>query len=1417
MKRNVILLLIALLPMTIMAQSYDDLWKKAREANNKDLPRTEIEVLEHIQKKAESEKNYGQLLAAGLKRAGLQTQISPDSLEVEVARLEAKTEQYDTVDPTLAAVCRALLGKIYVANDLLGDNHEQVGKEYFDKALANPKRLADVKCTDYKPLVLTDIDSQIFDDDMLHVIGMEAKRYDLLSKYYSETGNRRAACLTRLSNLRILRQTELSNKEYLAELEKMLAEYGDLDVAGEVAMERFENMKGTDTERYHYAEEILQRWGSWGRTVSVRNSMESMKAPRYEANYGDNRMLPYLPRTVQLSAVRNIDQLTLTIWKLKGDGEDEYYLYNEAQIEKVKKQIEGAPVQTITREYSGMEPWESTRDSMVISGLRPGLYFMEMKANKKEVNPCYEVVYVSDVLVIWEEQPRKTIRYAVVSATTGKPIPGAKLKLSLGNRWDEKKETKTLETDQHGECVYTYQDRAPWAAYAYTENDKASKSSDVSSSFSYSKGSSSSYHIRVYTDRSIYRPGQTVHAAVLSYHRFNKEQFEVRANDTIRVRILDANRQSVAEKKVATDEFGKATVDFVLPTSGLTGSYTVQGVGKTNGNTTIKVEEYKRPTFELSFDDYKEKYAPGDTVRVKGYAKTYAGVPVQGAKVKYSVTRRQALWCWWYHSNEEDNEVFSGETTTDDEGAFYMRIPVIIPKASDLFEDGEQDPFWRRGLFYNFIAKADVTDMGGETHGGSFSLPMGTKSTSLSSNLPSRTLAEEFKSVTYRYVNAAGEEIDGTVRLTVDGKKFEGGKAFPANKPVNIGRLTSGRHTITAICGDNELTENIVVFAMTDKRPVINTHDWFYTTSETFPTDGKPVYVQFGSSDKDQHVFYSLFAGDQVLESGTLEHNNTLTTREFKYKEEYGDGITFTCAWVRNGELYYHTTNISKPEPDKRLKLEWKTFRDRLVPGQMEEWSLTVKTPDGKPAEAQLMATMYDKSLDQLYGHSWSLSTSVYRSKAQTQWAALPSSNLSCGNTARSSYTYVPTLSYAKFNPSYFEGLLYRVYRNFNTSLRKIRVREAAGAREEVDRLMAAPMSVEGNVEVKMLKREVALEAADMKMDNAVQEAEAPEPQNQMRENLNETAFFYPQLVADGNGVVAIKFTLPESLTTWRFLGIAHDKEMNHGSISGEAIAQKTVMVSPNVPRFVRQGDRATISTRLMSTAEKAITGTAQLQLIDPQTEKVVYTTSQPFSIKPQGTSSATFTIEPSVLDDYSLLIARISAQGDGYSDGEQHYLPVLSNKEQVINTLPFTQHGTGTKTIDLTKLFPENTTNHRLSVEYTNHPSWLMVQALPYVADANEHNAISLVSAYYSNLLGQNIINSNPKIRETLDAWKAEESEEGSKGGSLLSSLEKNQELKTLVLNETPWVLDSQQETKLKHDKLLRQEHDGETTRLDT
>ena len=602
-------------------------------------------------------------------------------------------------------------------------------------------------------------------------------------------------------------------------------------------------------------------------------------------------------------------------------------------------------------------------------------------------------------------------------------------------------------------------------------------------------------------------------------------------------------------------------------------------------------------------------------------------------------------------------------------------------------------------------------------------------------------------------------------------------------------KLKSGKHSLEAICEGDTLQRDFVVFALNDQVPATETDDWFYQSATQFPADGKPVTIQVGSSAPDVHIVYSIFAGEKVLESGAIDRSNQLINRQFVYKDDYENGLLLTFAWVKDGQCYTHTAQIKRPLPDKKLKLQWTTFRDRLKPGQQEEWTLTVLDPQGKPVDAQLMATLYDQSLDQLQAHHWSLSPYYNLPMPHSHWTFPSRYEFSNGASFNWKRVNEGQLLFSVFDHSVYPTPYYGRYHLTRGTMMGSRMKMNKAAGMVMDEAM--PMMAMAEVEEKAVQQESADET-----NEAVDEAPQEEGTVQVRENLNETAFFYPQLTTAADGSVALKFTLPESLTTWRLLGLAHTKDLCYGTIEGLSVAQKDVMIQPNVPRFLREGDAATIAARIFNTSEKDLTGTAVLRLLNPETNAVVVELKQSVALKAGGTTPVAFDLDPASLltAQTSLLICQMTVSGTDFSDGEQHYLPILPATEHVTLTVPVTQHHPGVTTVDLSQLVPADATQPKLTVEYTNQPAWLMTQALSVVGTPDNDNAISLAAAYYANSLGRHILKQNPQAERVFQLWKQE-----TDATSLTSALEKNQELKDLLLNETPWVLEADNESEQK------------------
>ncbi|MBQ9677796.1 MAG: alpha-2-macroglobulin [Prevotella sp.] len=1384
------------MPMWIFGQDYNALWKKVHDAAEKDLPQTAITHLTTIEQKAQKEKVYGQLLKAALYRASMQAEVSPDSLAPAVERLCQLESQ--AKDKALKAVYATVLYSIYSDNHAIAEDWQKRCEDYRATALANPEVLAKVKNNIYEPFVKYGSDSDIYDNDLLHVIGRELGAWEWMHDYYEKAGNRRAACMTALAVLRKGKGDDferLAESKYIQSLDSLITQYADLPEAGEVAMERYSYMSrstnATAAEKKAYLDMAIDRWGKWKRISQLRNSRNQLIASCFSAEIPLYVQMPQREQTIKLTSLCHLSSLTMKVYRttLKGDH-DKSVNYKKDLEEVMKSAVE---VKDAFRQctFPVHEDYDLFSDSLTLAGLPEGVYLLEF-STKPSTEVCRVFYYVTNLRVLSVSRQKSDVRYIVVDATTGQPVAGAKVMIST-SRYDNKKEPIVLTTNKAGETNHRFTDGSWHKVFVYTDKDQACPSINGGDNFYFSDDKGRKEYTRIYTDRAIYRPGQTVHVAAIIHSRENYIETGVVADKTVTAQLRDANYKVIAEQELTTDRFGKCATSFTLPTGLKNGYFTVR---INDGSESFRVEEYKRPTFELSFSEYKESYQEGDTVTIQGKALSYAGVPVQEAKVQYTVRRRIAYWwlsySWywgagWFGRQNDADEIYKGETTTNEDGTFDVKMPMILP------DYDSESP-----MFYTFEVVADVTDQAGETHSGSKSLPLGTKPTALSCDVSQRIRIDEIQPITFYRRNAAGSEIAGTVRYRLDGGAW---KECAANAKQSIlhAKLPSGEHRLEAVCEGDSIDMKFILFSLDDKKPAIETKDWFYVSDDAFPADGKPVTVQVGSSDPDLYIAYEVISGTKVLEEGFIRESKSLWNKKFTYKEEYTNGLLLCFAWVKDGVSYQHAQTIRRPLPDKSLTLKWETFRDRLKPGQQEEWRLSIKDKDGKPADAQLMAVLYDKSLDQLVHHYWGLYPHMSIPHASTSWTTMRFGSTSTHGSQRVNSEKVPDFSYSQFDHSVYPGV-YVIGYGRRMMLGSVSMRaKGAGFVEEEAMVMAEPMMANAAMDVvgndedagEILKAKEVVEdqkatanAAEEKLEESVQ----------LRENMQETAFFYPALEADKKGDVVLKFTLPESLTTWRFMSVAHTTDLQVGTLFGETVAQKDVMLQPNMPRFIRMGDKAQLSARIFNISEQSQKGTAQIELIDPETEKVVYSSQQPVAVEAGKTGHVTFDYQPT--DQYPLLICRMSVKGDSFSDGEQHYLPILPDKERVTKSVPFTQHEPGVKTIDLTKLIPAGTAQQKLTIEYTNNPAWLMVQSLAILGQPCETSAIDQAASYYSNMLAKTILQQTPKAKTIFEQWKRETGNET----SLHSNLEKNQELKDIILQETPWVNDADRETEQKH-----------------
>ena len=1385
MKRNIITLIIVVFAMMqTTAQTYDNLWKQADIIAQKDQPKSEIGVMQKIISKASAAKDYGQLLAAEMRQVMLWKEISADSLTPNVKRMEA--EALKTNDPMLKAVRYAVLGKVYHDNpygievdeasleqreDASYDQSQRKvnlkkSQEFFKKAMAHPELLAKHASTEYVPLTLKGVDGSSFKNDLLHLIGFEAdskEAYLQLYTYYNKVGNRGAACLCAYKLIEKYRQDdvrEVKKSKYLQTIDSLIQVYQDIPEAGELAVEHFRFMEGaTDAkpqDKLNYINYALSHWGGWSRMNVLRNAQKRLTEPMFSVEDMPLVLRPTEKKWVHLN-VRNLQNLKISISRLNITADNDYNAQDEATYKMLLKKTTKLHQKDFSRNYYGRPDYETVKDSIEIGGNLPlGAYLMEVTSDNAGMAPQRHLFYVSNLAVMIQQLPDDKHRYVMVNATDGQPIAGAKVEL-YDQRYDfkTKKDKRTvharLTTDENGEAYFknvdgnvlisTNNDKFMPAKYIFLSRDRYYEKKDNEDKY------------QVYTDRAIYRPGQKVHVTAISYIvKKGLDASVLGKSKELKFVLSDANWKLVAEQKATTDDYGTASVDFELPKEGKTGQYSISVNG--TASEYFRVEEYKRPTFEITFPKVNEKYTWGDTVVVKASAKTYAGVPVQGAKVEYQVTRRNQLW--WWGAGSAGQLVKTDSCVTREDGTFDVEIPLEASLPGK--DEADMSDFMRQARFFNFEVSAIVTDISGESHEGVMSLPLGTKPTILTVNLPKRIETDSLKTVTFAYRNASGMPISCRLKYRIDKGEW---KDAEANAPVSIKEYASssassslvwksGIHQLEAICGQDTLQQKFTLFSMKDTHPVEPTTEWYYQTAKTFPRDGKPVYIQVGSSENGAHIVYSIIAGNKLLEKGAWELGDSIVTLPFTYKEEYASGIVLNYSFVKQGKCYTRMMSIARPLPEKKLNIAWKTFRNRLTPGQKEEWTLKITTPDGKPAKAQLMSVLYDKSLDQIAPHSWNFSLGFYQSLPNCYWKHnLTFRSFYLNGVYPTKYYDEKQLDVDKFDGKFFSYYAYMqavelcmLGRSSGGTVESVRIQKDELVQEEpkVIRIRGSKMTRVGAAAPSANKVFDVVEEMPQFAGGSGSDAGQFLDKVQVRENMNETAFFYPALESDNNGNVAIRFTLPESVTTWKFMGLAHDKEMRNGLLVDEAVAQKTVMVQPNMPRFLREGDKATIVAKLSNTSDKKVSGNARMQILDAETQKVVWQKTQNYSINAEGSATVSFDVQGLKEGVY---INKVVAAGNGYSDGEQHYLPVLSDRELVVNTLPITLHQQGEQSFDLSKLFldkegkqAKGTEEAKVTVEYTNNPSWLMVKALPAISNPDDEDAISLMSAIYANTI---------------------------------------------------------------------------------
>lgn len=1352
-------------------------------------------------------KNEGRELADWLQQCIAQEEVHPDSIFVLLPQLERMKQEAKT--PQERAMYATALGRMYSLRTSRSQSRNQLtlapqdsmqewsqrdyivaSRRNFSEALQDLDLLYHMPTSDWVPLVTKGKDDAIFGNNMLSVVwyamhnSLDDYRYmfgsseskELTSSYplptfanmiaFYKSQNMREACFC--LEMDSVNQLNFRDQKK-ASWERITREYNDLDVSAQAAQrwlnirddrENWDEWYAAEARKARYNKlkflyEYLTKYKDRG---SIYNDMLRQIEPEFHAK-ALQILHPDQEGEIEITR-RNVNACTFSIYRLNDEwSEEEVQQFEHLSSKELKGKLKKMPlVKKLQLKTDANEsPFTLYRDTLKYRVEEFGRFLMVADYQtpiklKEKTEPVKMVLRTSRLKPVCTPLGLDT-RVTIVDALSGKPLPGVEVKVEWmpTNRQNLDTLRSTLVTDERGIVLIASKQNRRHVVSFHQGEDKFCPNMSF---YAYSNGSkdendkTQEWHCAINTDRGIYRPGQTIQASIVVYGQRGWDA-ETLAGKKVELALLDSYSNTLVDTTLVTDEFGCASVSLSLPKSAKLGDYSLEvesantGIDIRGGYKEFRVEEYKRPTFEVKMDEPKL----ADSITFSGRALTYAGVPVRKARVTGSYRWSNG---WTKSSMLYDRQEPEDCDTlwTDDEGRFTISVPKTLTKEELLF-----------GRWVTLYV--DVLSDNGETHQGSSSASLCSTPLRMSAEVRELQDKDRLKPWLFELYDALGKDVKGDVRVTLKrGTESVFTTTLESHKqqvPEGLKSVPSGAYTLYAeaiVKGDTARSEQrVVLFSMADNSLPVDTTFWFYMPSRKF-TKERPIEVQLGTSLKDVSLYYVVSTHKQVYQDQLVNLSNELTKITIPYEESMDKDACLAVFFVKDGVLYSERRSLELEQPDNQLKMHWTTFRDKLQPGQHEKWSLQIARPDGTPAQANLLATLYDASLDAFVQNRLNLRLSrSYYYYGRSPWTDgnYPSERYGSFNLK---YKKLYTWEISRLNDDYFrpdggrKGL--DIY--FTDGYTNMRLRGAGGKVLKKANSLAIPeheigYTIQAQAPAMREFEGLTITTPDEALQgriaglDIVSNAERDEnvDWSALRTNFNETAFFYPQLRTNEQGEVTLDFTLPESLTRWHFLGLAHTKDLMIGNLDESIVAQKSLMAQLYLPRFLRVGDKAVLTATIQNIdPEVAEHGTAIFELMDEETDKVLLRKKVEFSLK--ALQDSVFIFDYEVVDEHRSLVCRWKANGQTCSDGEQRLLPVLSDREVLTKSKVITLTKQGTTNYDLSQLFPKDATQRKLTVEYTTHPIWCALQALPSLYQPKYEDVVILTTSFYALSLTQHL-----------------------------------------------------------------------------
>jgi len=1217
---------------------------------------------------------------------------------------------------------------------------------------------------------------------------------------------------------------------------------------------------GDTTQRYarvkakEICEKVIRQKDSSEGKINCINLLKQIEAK--ELNFSLEKVNVPNKAFRSLIQYRNLDKLNLRLVKADEKTADILNYYDEntwTQLLKIPAIRNWQQVLPSTNDY------QTHSVEIKIDELPVGEYILLAASDNfsKEAIIGARTFYVSNISFVNNEKD-----YFLLHRETGKPLSSASVQVWEQRYYQKqskyiKQQTQPYTTDANGYFKLTN----PWKDnYTYTyaldisyNGDKLFMKELMNDYYYYRNPEQKEAEpidlrrIFFFTDRSIYRPGQTIYFKGIAVIPDKETKNKVLANYTTWVYLRNANYQLADSIQVKTNEYGSFSGKFQVPIGVLNGNFSIYAKDQ-KGETDFSVEEYKRPKFYVEFEKIKGTYKLSDKIKIIGSAKAYAGNNIDGAIIKYRVERNARFpYPWRFYRWPQPSssmEITHGEAKTDKDGKFTIEFEAIPDKKLDK----KLDPI------FEYTVYADVTDINGETRSGQTEVSVGYKALLLKVELPLSLPADSLKNILIRTENMAGEFEPAKVNVTITKLKEEkrlirkrywerpdqfvmskeeyikyfpndeydnetdfkswgkGEKVFEKADSVKDdgkwkmanGKIGTGFYMVEISTKDKngeEVKDIQYIELFDEKSKQLNSPAYLWTKGSKPIEPGEKTEIELGTSANDLFVIsQTIKTVNTSQKESKYEYaglDNEKKRFEFAAAEADRGGYGVSFLFVKNNRFYEYNDIITIPWTNKDLNIEYATFRDKTLPGSEEKWKVKISGFKKEKIAAEILASMYDASLDQFKFHSWSEPNIWPQYSYNSIWKS--DYNFS---KFESNQIYAPIRESKTLDKRYDE--LDYTYSDF----RSLRLMRSPKNMDFQKSEASNEVVVIGYGAVKKRDLTASFAVIEQKDADGVSDQFDPtKPQDnnsaiQIRKNFNETAFFFPDLRTNENGDIEFSFTIPEALTKWKFQALAHTKDLAFGYSSKEIVTQKQLMVQPNPPRFLREGDKMEFSAKIVNLTDKELTGQAELQLFDAATNESVggwfnnMYPNQYFTVAAGQSEAVMFPIQVPYLFDKAL-VWRIVARAGDVSDGEEAALPVLTNRMLVTETLPLNLRNTQTKNFRFEKLLTsgnsETLQHHSLTVEYTSNPVWYAVQALPYLMEYPYECAEQTWNRFYANALASKIANSSPRIKQIFESWNTKDT------AALLSNLQKNQELKAVLLEETPWVLQAKTEEQQK------------------